>query len=249
MSITQKKTPNAASLEKAAKQEVVPRRERLRRSLVFRLLLLGVVIAFGALSLIITARAFFQVDVALTTRLQTIHNPLFAGWMQWVSWIGFFPQVVVIAFAFLLILLLAGWKWEATMTALAAIFVMALNLFVKTALHRPRPSEELVQVVATLDSYSFPSGHVMFFLVFFGFLAFLTFTLLKKSVLRRILLAFFLFLIISVGFSRIYLGQHWSSDVVGAYLLGSLALVAVIQVYLWGRARHFLKSAASESSR
>ena len=245
MSINNKISSQAAPLEKAAKKEVAPRRERLRRTLVFRLLMLGAVIAFGILALLITARALFSLDVTLTTRLQSIHNPLFAGWMQVVSWIGFPPQIVIISFAFIALVLFAGWKWEAAMTAIAGIFVMLLNLFVKTAIHRPRPSTDIVQVVTTLDSYSFPSGHVMYFLVFFGFLAFLTYTLLKNSFLRTFLLIIFSALILSVGPSRIYVGQHWSSDVVGAYLLGSLALVAVIQVYLWGRARNLLQSDGS----
>lgn len=249
MRITDKNGTTAAPLETAAKKEVAPRRELLRRALVFRLLLLGVVVAFGILALLITARALFSLDVTLTTRLQSIHNPLFAGWMQLVSWIGFPPQIVIISLVFIGLLLLSGWKWEAAMTAIAGIFVELLNLFVKTAIHRPRPSTDFVQVVTTLDSFSFPSGHVMFFLVFFGFLAFLTFTLLKKSILRSFLLTIFSALILSVGISRIYVGQHWSSDVVGAYLLGSLALVVVVQVYLWGRARHFLQSAASPESR
>jgi hypothetical protein len=48
-------------------------------------------------------------------------------------------------------------------------------------------------------------------------------------------------LIILIGISRIYLGQHWASDVLGAYLLGSLTLVAIIQLYRWGKTRFFVR--------
>ena len=47
-------------------------------------------------------------------------------------------------------------------------------------------------------------------------------------------------LVVLIGASRIYLGQHWASDVLGAYLLGSLTLVAYIQIYLWGKTRFFV---------
>ena len=69
---------------------------------------------------------------------------------------------------------------------------------------------------------------------------FLAFALLKPSVKRTLLMLFFGALILLIGISRIYLGQHWASDVVGAYLLGSLTLVANIAFYRWGKTRFFV---------
>jgi undecaprenyl-diphosphatase len=44
-----------------------------------------------------------------------------------------------------------------------------------------------------------------------------------------------------VGLSRIYLGEHWASDVLGAYLLGSLSLAATVALYRWGKTRFFVR--------
>jgi undecaprenyl-diphosphatase len=63
---------------------------------------------------------------------------------------------------------------------------------------------------------------------------------LKPSYKRSLLLAFISGLIILIGVSRVYLGEHWANDVLGAYLLGSLSLVAIVQFYLWGKMRFFL---------
>jgi membrane-associated phospholipid phosphatase len=80
----------------------------------------------------------------------------------------------------------------------------------------------------------------MYYLGFFGFIAFLAFSLLKPSIKRSLILAIIGMLVALVGVSRIYLGQHWASDVLGAYLLGSLTLVATIQFYRWGKTRFFV---------
>jgi undecaprenyl-diphosphatase len=81
----------------------------------------------------------------------------------------------------------------------------------------------------------------MFYIGFYGFLWFLIYTLLKRSWLRTLLLILLSTLIALVGISRIYLGQHWASDVLGAYLLGSLCLVAEIELYRWGKSRFFVR--------
>ncbi len=80
----------------------------------------------------------------------------------------------------------------------------------------------------------------MYYTGFLGFMWFLTYTLLKASWKRTLLLIFFGGQVLLIGASRVYLGQHWASDVVGAYLLGSLALVVIILIYRWGKTRFFI---------
>ena len=136
---------------------------------------------------------------------------------------------------------LFGLQWEAVTALVAAALPPLVNVVVKGIIRRPRPTVDLVHVLNVLNSYSFPSGHVMFYVGFFGFLWFLIYTLLKRSVLRTILLIFFGALIVLIGISRIYLGQHWASDVLGAYLLGGLTLAAIFQFYRWGKKRFFVR--------
>jgi membrane-associated phospholipid phosphatase len=111
---------------------------------------------------------------------------------------------------------------------------------VKQMVGRPRPSADLVTVFKNLNDYSFPSGHVMFYIGFFGFLWFLAYILFKHSFRRTLFLVFLASLVALIGVSRSYLGQHWASDVLGAYLLGSLTLVVNILIYRWGKKRFFV---------
>ena len=157
-----------------------------------------------------------------------------------VSWPGFWPQSSIITGLVILLILGFGMQWEALVVLIAGLLSTGLNLLVKDLIQRPRPAATLVHVLATLTDYSFPSGHVMFYTAFYGFILFLAFILLKPSIKRTLLLAFFGLLVFLVGISRIYTGEHWASDVLGAYLLGSLTLVGILQLYRWGKPRFFV---------
>jgi undecaprenyl-diphosphatase len=146
-----------------------------------------------------------------------------------VSWIGFAIQSIVLISLVAILLGTLGLRWEAIVSILAGVSSGALNTLVKIVIRRPRPTEDLVHVFQSLNSYSFPSGHTMFYMTFFGFLLFLAFVLLKHSWKRRLLI------------SRMYLGEHWGSDVLAGYLLGSLTLILTIQIYHWGKKRYVVE--------
>ena len=158
-----------------------------------------------------------------------------------VSWPGFWLQSGIITVLIILLILGLSLHWEALVALMAAILSTGLNLLIKELIQRPRPAATLVHVLAALSDPSFPSGHVMFYTGFFGFLVFLAFTLLKPSLTRSLLLIFFGLPVLLVGVSRIYVGEHWASDVLGAYLLGTLTLAAIIQLYRWGKPRIFVR--------
>jgi undecaprenyl-diphosphatase len=110
----------------------------------------------------------------------------------------------------------------------------------KLVVNRPRPDALLVHVIEKLTDTSFPSGHVLFYVTFVGFLWFLCYTLLKPGWKRTLALWAFGAVVALVGLSRIYMGEHWPSDVLGAYLLGSICLVLTIALYRWGKTRYFV---------
>ena len=233
-----KKIADAASQAARAESESAPVRHY--RAVLFQVSLVIVMGAFGVLTFYVKTMPFFAIDLMITRTVQLINFPSFALLMSLVSWPGFGPQSIIITGLIILLIYGFGLHWEAVMSLIAAIFSTAINVLVKDLVQRPRPTPNLVNVFATLKSYSFPSGHVMFYLGFLGFIWFLAFSLLKPSLKRTLLLVFFGILVVLIGVSRIYLGEHWASDVLGSYLLGSLTLVAIIQFYLWGKTRFFV---------
>jgi membrane-associated phospholipid phosphatase len=226
--------------EQAARAESAPAPVRRYRAVLFQVTLVIVASAFAALTFLVKTMPSFTIDLQITRAIQLIKFPYFTMAMTWISWPGYSPQNIIIAGLIILLIYGFGLHWEAVMALVAAVFSTAINLLVKDLIQRPRPNAKAVTVIDTLNSYSFPSGHVMFYLGFFGFIAFLAFSLLKPSMKRNLILAFISLWIVLIGISRIYLGEHWASDVLGAYLLGSLTLVAIIQFYIWGKTRFFV---------
>lgn len=227
--------------QQAAKAEVTSRPKRELRTYLFEIGLFAVIGAFTTLTILVKTTPSFPIDLQITRALQSLSSPFFAALMSLISWPGFSPQTFLIALSIVLAWYLFGFHWEAVASFITAVFVPLVNVVVKDYIRRPRPGVDLVHVFRILDSYSFPSGHVMFYVGFFGFTWFLVYTLLKRSWKRTSLLILLGVFIALVGASRIYLGQHWPSDVLGAYLLGSLTLAIALWFYRWGKKRFFVR--------
>ena len=168
--------------------ESEPAHVRTYRAVLFQVMLVVFAGAFGVLTFLVKTMPSFVIDLQITTAIQLINFPYFAALMSLVSWPGFDPQAMVIAGLVLLLIYGFGLHWEAVMGLVAVVFSTGINLLVKDLIQRARPASNLVNVIDILKSYSFPSGHVMFYVGFFGFIAFLAFTLLKPSLKRTVLL-------------------------------------------------------------
>lgn len=194
-------------------------------------------VSYIALAFFASRIAYFPIDLTITRDFQTFHPYWFMILMEAVSWAGYSPQAVIVSSVLIVIIWVMRRHWEAVISAATSIGVELLDFVTKVAVRRPRPPADLVMVFRKLTSFSFPSGHVTFYTGFFGFLLYLSYRLLKPSWQRTLLMLLFGSLIVLVGPSRVYLGEHWSSDVLGGYILGGLGLTAAIQVYGWGRGK------------
>jgi membrane-associated phospholipid phosphatase len=227
----------------AAAEQVASKPTRRWRAQVFQAYLVVATASFGILVVLASMFSYFSVDLSVTRAVQTINVAWFAILMVLVSFIGYTPQIYVLIAAVAVLLFIFGLRWEAVTALVAAVGGSGLGQVIKIVVHRPRPGADLVNVLQHLNSYSFPSGHVLTYTAFFGFLFFLGYTLLKPSFVRTVLLAILGSLVALIGFSRIYVGDHWASDVIGAYLLGSLWLVLSVYIYRWGKTRFFYQAA------
>ena len=98
----------------------------------------------------------------------------------------------------------------------------------------PRPDSAMLEVREELTSYGFPSGHVLFTVVCFGALAILVSRVGGRYTgLRKAMQAGLLLLVVAMAISRVYLGIHWPSDVLGALAMGGVYLAVLV----WSRGR------------
>ena len=216
---------------------VVGKPWRRYRANIFLAYLVVAVIVFLVLAVLAKTVAYFTFDLSMAQLIQSFHPAWFDVLMRTLTWIGFGPQAYVITLLVLVALFVSGLKWETAVSAISVAGSTALGLALKVLVDRPRPSADLVNVLSQLNDFSFPSGHVLFFTVFFGFQMFMAYTLLKPSWWRSAILLVLGAMVTLVGVSRVYMGQHWPSDVMAAYLLGSVWLTATVLVYRWGKPR------------
>lgn len=105
------------------------------------------------------------------------------------------------------------------------VIVTVLNQLLKRILQRPRPTE--FRIIEE-TGYSFPSGHSMISMAFYGYLIYLIYKYVKNKYIKWISIVLLGILICSIGISRIYLGVHYTSDVLGGFLISVSYLVIYI---------------------
>lgn len=227
---------------KAEVAQAAPQRRRETRRLVRAEYAYAVgLAAFAVLAVLAKANAYFAWDLRVANAVQSITLPGMETLMRIVSIPGnggtswaFVIITFIIFFAF-------GRRSEGFGVLLSAAGGSALNRVVKYVVARPRPTLEHVRVSGEWAHESFPSGHVTFYVCFFGFLFFVAFALLPKgSTARKVACTLATLPVLLVGLSRVYLGAHWPSDTLGAYLFSGLWLALSVDLYRrWKRRATF----------
>lgn len=196
----------------------------------------GVAVAcFIALAAAIAlAPAFVEFDLALTRAIRALEIPgLEAAAIAITSLANFWPMSVFTVLTGGL-LFVQGRRTSAITLVLAVLSGSLFGSLMKLVFVRMRPALDAVPVPIP-DTYSFPSGHALTSVLFFGSLVILI--MLHGRSLRRSVYAsaVCVFAALSISLSRVYLGVHYIGDVVGSWLLGIawLALVVLVSAR-WG---------------
>mgnify|MGYP004643968943 FL=1 len=137
---------------------------------------------------------------------------------------NFGGAIFIILLTVILIAIIKNKKIGLSILANLAIITI-LNQLLKRILQRPRPTEYRI---IEESGYSFPSGHSMISMAFYGYLIYLIYKYVENKNVKWILISLLSVLICLIGISRIYLGVHYTSDVLGGFLISISYLVIYI---------------------
>ncbi|HUX78486.1 MAG TPA: phosphatase PAP2 family protein [Alphaproteobacteria bacterium] len=166
-------------------------------------------------------------------------SPLLTRSMVFISDLASFTTMIIL---YLVLVLILTWKklwYKLVFLSLSIPGGMLLVHMMKIAFHRPRPSLHLFYV-SSLD-YSFPSGHTINATILYGVIALFALHLIQRWRWQVFMVLFFIFLVILVALSRIYLGYHYLSDTLAAIAIGiawlSLCFIATTTLKMAGDKR------------
>ena len=139
-----------------------------------------------------------------------------------------YGYIVVLIVCFLISrLVFKTWKNVVQITAVLLLSAIS-NLILKRFIDRARPGIEHLVSVETL---SYPSGHAMSAMAFYGFIMYLIYRFKMNIFLKILVISLLTCLILSIGISRIYLGVHYPSDVAGGFIAGAVWVVFCILIF------------------
>ena len=187
-------------------------------------------IGYVVLASVVSTWPRSSLDVAVATVVQraTPLDPALRAASAFGGWIW---SVLAIAALFA-----ARARREAITLSASMLGAVAIEHATKLVFSRPRPTAPLLIIREPVTGPGFPSGHVLDYVALFGLLAVFAAVRARIRAVRVCAITAAVVLVVLVGPSRVYLGAHWPSDVLAAYLAGGAWLVLVARFYLLRRA-------------
>ena len=170
-----------------------------------------------------------QYDQAITDFVISYRQPLLTKYFIFITNVGdFYGYLIVVAISTIIAITVFK-QWKPVLQTIFVLVVASLsNVMLKRFIDRARPGIEHLVSVETL---SYPSGHAMSAMAFYGFIIYLFARFKINKYLKTAIIVLLIFIILSIGISRIYLGVHYPSDVAGGYIAGFIWVVFCILLF------------------
>jgi undecaprenyl-diphosphatase len=197
----------------------------LVRSFAFTMIILGV---FFWIAHLIGQHRIIAFDKRLTDAVRSLSSNEATVWMERFTNVGSGLYVLFIVVLFAVGLAVIGYRRELLFYLGVIGFSSLLNIVLKILFHRARPD---IHRIIQASGYSFPSGHSMSAFTLYGITAYFLWKHLRSFWIRIFVILVVILLVLMIGISRVYLGVHYPSDVIGGYLVSAAWLSMSIGLY------------------
>ncbi|WP_201007772.1 phosphatase PAP2 family protein [Paenibacillus glycanilyticus] len=197
----------------------------LLRSFIFTVLILFV---FGWIAQLVSGQRIAAFDNKMTDAIRSVRSDAMTVVMRVFTELGSEYLVILIVIAFSSLFAFIGYRRELIFYLGVIVSSALLNLVLKTIFHRTRPD---INRIIEAYGFSFPSGHSMSAFTLYGITIYFLWKHLKYGWMRAVVILVGIVIIAMIGISRIYLGVHYPSDVVGGYLVSAAWLMMSIGLY------------------
>ena len=195
--------------------------------ILFSLIVFSVVIAIVVFIIRPHVRRYKPSDLAIFDRLNKYTSPGMNRFMVFITFLGKHQFLVPANLLLILLFLtLENRTWFSIRIAAIALSSLALMFLLKYLFRRKRPLSPLLKAARGM---SFPSGHAIMAVTFFGMLIYIVRHTVEHQIWRIIAVCLLVLLILLIGFSRIYLRVHYTSDVLAGFIIGVLWLVISLE--------------------
>ena len=186
------------------------------------------VVAFFQLAELLTEEQLESFDYLTTQGILLFSSPGFDTFMRGVTFFSnrefvWFPAVLLTIY----FLFIKPHRWFSIKIPVVALGCASANIILKEFFNRARP---LVPDLVHASGLSFPSGHAMFSIAFYGLIIYIVWEQLSDRLTKIILTVLLTALILLIGISRVYLGVHYPSDVVAGFVAGFFWLITSIVI-------------------
>ena len=185
----------------------------------------GCLILFGFIAFnVYKTNEFYSDGVIYDFVYKYIISDKMTSFVKFITWFG--STVGIIVVGLISICIIKNKRINISLT-MCLILGTTINNVIKLIFVRERPD---INPLMVENGYSFPSGHSMMSMILYGYLIYFIYNNFKGKKYKWILITCLLILILCIGFSRIYLGVHYVSDVIGGFVLGIVYLILYIDI-------------------
>ncbi|WP_066366697.1 phosphatase PAP2 family protein [Neobacillus fumarioli] len=197
------------------------------------------IVGFSLISLFISDHKIISFDRTLIDQIQGLESPYLTSLMKLLTFIGSTPFVIVLSLCLIFFLYkVLHHRLELILFIGALGGTAVLNKILKHLFRRTRPHlHRLIEATG----YSFPSGHAMSAFTVYVILSFLLWRHIPSRWGRTLLIIFSTVMILGIGISRVYLGVHYPSDIIGGYLASGFWLTVAIWFFQYYKEKRYNK--------